>query len=106
MAFKTVESYNEARFGGFFLLRNDGVADAVKHVLKDADMMKPCVINGITKESIRDLKKYAKNGSCPDCNMIEVMCCEGGCVCGNATINNERSAKKIIGELLKESEDL
>ena len=83
-----------------------GVADAVKHVLKDADMMKPCVINGITKESIRDLKKYAKNGSCPDCNMIEVMCCEGGCVCGNATINNERSAKKIIGELLKESEDL
>lgn len=83
-----------------------GVAGAVKHVLKDADMMKPCVINGITKESIRDLKKYAKNGSCPDCNIIEVMCCEGGCVCGNATINNERSAKKIIGELLKESEDL
>lgn len=24
MAFKTVDSYNEARFGGFFLLRNDG----------------------------------------------------------------------------------
>ena len=30
MAFKTVESYNEARFGGFFLLRNDGdFADVV-----------------------------------------------------------------------------
>jgi len=83
-----------------------GVAGAVRHVLKNPESMKPCLVNGITKETIRDLKKYAKNGACPDCNIVEVMCCEGGCIGGNATINNERSAKKIIGELLKESKDL
>jgi iron only hydrogenase large subunit-like protein len=83
-----------------------GVLGAVRHVVKDKDNVKPCIINGITKESIRELKKYAKNECCPDCNMIEVMCCEGGCIAGNATINNERSAKKIINTLLQDSPDL
>ncbi|MCD8378418.1 MAG: monomeric [FeFe] hydrogenase [Candidatus Gastranaerophilales bacterium] len=83
-----------------------GVAGAVRHVIKNPEKMKPCIINGITKETIRDLRKYAQKGICPDCNIIEVMCCEGGCIGGNATINNERSAKKIIDNLLKESEDL
>ena len=41
---------------------------------------KPTAINGLNKASIKLLKQYATKGS--DFNMIEVMCCEGGCVAG------------------------
>ena len=40
------------------------------------------------------------------CNLVEVMCCEGGCIGGNATINNQKTAKKQIDKLLEESEDI
>jgi iron only hydrogenase large subunit-like protein len=83
-----------------------GVLGAVRHVVKNKENVRPVIINGLTKESIKELKKYAKNGCCPDGNMVEVMCCEGGCIGGNATINNERSAKKIINNILINSTDL
>lgn len=82
-----------------------GVAGAVYHMVKNKENTKPYIINGLNKEEIRNLKKFAKTGSCPDCNLIEVMCCEGGCIGGNSNINTERNAKKKIDELLNKSED-
>ena len=83
-----------------------GVAGAVNSLLPDDKKAKPCYIDGLTKESIRQLKKYAKDGTCPDGNLIEVMCCEGGCIGGNSTISNPKIAKKIINNLLEQSSDL
>ena len=97
------ESSKQARNFGF----SGGVAESVKASLPDETVIKPCVINGINKESIKQLKKYAISGECEGgCNMIEVMCCEGGCIGGNATINNQRSAKKQIDTLAQNSKDI
>lgn len=82
------------------------VAGAVNHAMKNPEIMKPYIINGLDKDSIRDLKKFAKTSSCPDCNIIEVMACNGGCLGGNANITPEKKAKKSIEILLKESKDL
>lgn len=84
-----------------------GVAASVKAALKDENLVKPCIINGLNKESIRKLKKFAADGSCEDnCNLVEVMCCEGGCIGGNATINSKQTAKKLIDKLANSSQDI
>lgn len=83
-----------------------GVAGAVTHLIKNKEIVKPYVINGLNKDSINDLKNFARTSCCPDCNIIEVMACAGGCIGGNATINTLKGAKKIIDNLVKESDDL
>jgi iron only hydrogenase large subunit-like protein len=96
-----VESSKQARNYGV----TGGVADAVLTALKDKELAKPYVVDGLTKESIKELRKFAKDKSCPDCNLIEVMCCEGGCIGGNAVIATQRDAKKHLKTLLESSED-
>ncbi len=97
------ESSKQARNFGF----TGGVAESVKASLKDDSIVKPYVINGLNKESIRQLKKFATTGECCDgCNLVEVMCCEGGCIGGNATMNNQKTAKKLIDQLAANSEDI
>ncbi len=97
------ESSKQARNFGL----SGGVAESVKKSLRDEASVKPHVINGLNKESIRDLKKFATNGECCEgCNLVEVMCCEGGCIAGNATMNNQRTAKKLIDELSSKSDDI
>ncbi len=96
------ESSKQARNFGV----TGGVADAVCSVLKDKESAKPYVIDGLTKDSIKELKKFAKDKSCPDCNLIEVMCCEGGCIGGNAVIKSQRDAKKQLKTLLENSSNL
>ncbi len=98
-----VESSKQARNFGV----TGGVAESVKASLRDEETIKPLVINGLNKDSIKQLKKYATCGSCEGgCNIIEVMCCEGGCIGGNATINNQKTAKKQLETLLNESHDI
>lgn len=96
------ESSKQARNFGV----TGGVADAVCSVLKNKESAKPYVIDGLTKDSIKELKKFAKDKSCPDCNLIEVMCCEGGCIGGNAVIKSQRDAKKQLKTLLENSSNL
>lgn len=83
-----------------------GVAEAVKSVMKEPEKAKPYIISGLNKDTIKELKTFAKNKCCPDCNLVEVMCCEGGCIGGNATINIPRVARKQLKTLLDESNDL
>jgi iron only hydrogenase large subunit-like protein len=98
-----VESSKQARNFGV----TGGVAESVKASLPNADAVKPLIISGLNKESIKQLKKYAATGECDGgCNLIEVMCCEGGCIGGNATINNQKIARKQLDTLLNNSEDI
>lgn len=97
------ESSKQARCFGY----SGGVADAVKSASDEPLNVRSCIINGLNKDSIKQLKKYATNGVCDDgCNLVEVMCCEGGCIGGNATINNPKTAKKLIQNLADQSEDI
>ena len=83
-----------------------GVAAAVNSLLKEEQKAEAHIIDGLTKDTIKQLKKYAKDGCCADGNLVEVMCCEGGCIGGNSNIANPKIAKKIINSLLEKSNDL
>jgi len=74
-----------------------GVAKSVQAAWKgEPDAIKPVIINGLDKTSIRDLRLYAKNGNCPSGNLIEVMCCPGGCIAGNACMGSFKEAFKKV----------
>ncbi len=74
-----------------------GVAGAVKAAWKGApEALQPVVINGLNKPTIRDLKMYAKMEKCPIGNLLEVMCCEGGCIGGNAGLNTLKTASQKV----------
>lgn len=75
-----------------------GVMHAVAVEVGDRAEVRPIVIDGITKQSIRELKGYAK--SCPG-NMVEVMACEGGCVNGCNVIANPKIATRQVQEYAK-----
>jgi len=80
-----------------------GVAGAVNALLNEDDKAKPCVIDGLNKQSIRDLKKFAKTGTCELGNLIEVMACTGGCLGGSSTINSYKPALKQLTNYVSES---
>lgn len=80
-----------------------GVAGAVNALLDDDKKAKPCIVDGLTKQSIRDLKKYAKNGTCDLGNLIEIMACTGGCLGGSSTINAYKPALKQLSAYVSTS---
>ncbi len=94
-----IESSKQGRKFGV----SQGVASAVASL---ADNVNPHVINGLNKETIRDLKKFAKTGTCEGGNLIEVMSCPGGCIGGCATLNKQKAAAKVIDEFCQASEDI
>lgn len=96
-----VESSKEGR--NFPL--SGGVAEAVKSALAqqgDTVEIHPCIINGLNKQSIRELKNYAKTGQCAGGNLVEIMSCEGGCVGGNSALIAQRKAQKQITDYANE----
>ena len=96
------ESSKQARNYGVI----GGVASAVKSITSEKTNIKSCIINCLNKDTIKELKKYAKDGTCDNGNLIEVMYCEGGCIGGNATIAHQKTAKKSLQTLLDQSKDL
>ena len=84
-----------------------GVARSVQTVWKgEKDAIKPVVVNGLDKASIRDLKMYAKTGKCPAGNLIEVMCCPGGCIAGNACLGSLKDAFKKVTAYAEKGQSL
>ena len=80
-----------------------GVAQAVQKLLPEHIPAYPYVVNGLDKNTIRDLKKFAKNGVCELGNLIEVMSCQGGCLGGNGTVNPYKQALKQLSGYVSES---
>ncbi|MDR3112272.1 MAG: monomeric [FeFe] hydrogenase [Elusimicrobiota bacterium] len=96
-----IESSKQGR--GFGV--SGGVCAAVA-ALVDKNLIRPYVINGLNKDTIRQLIKMAKTGKCEEGNLVEVMCCEGGCIGGNATIEMQKTARKNINALLEKSSNI
>lgn len=83
-----------------------GVASAVMDMAKcstePGEELRPELLNGLNKQNLRLLKGYAAKGG--DFNMLEVMCCEGGCVAGPCTIGSPKTATKKVHDLKKISD--
>ncbi|WP_303921875.1 monomeric [FeFe] hydrogenase [Treponema berlinense] len=90
----TVSGRNFAKTGG--------VAESVRLRLKDKSILRPLVINGLTAEQVKILSNYGKISSgelpqpenCP--NLIEVMCCEGGCIAGPGVVANPNLGNGLL----------
>lgn len=83
-----------------------GVAGAVAHMVDNQVDYRPDVINGLNKESIRKLKTYAAKKSAGEFNMIEVMCCENGCVGGPGCVVLPKKSAVMVEAYVKTSPDL
>ena len=81
------------------------VKDALK-ILNKEELVKPYVISGLNKQSIKDLKKFAKEKTCEFGNLIEIMSCEGGCVGGPSTFCMPRNAFKRVKNYVDKSNDI
>lgn len=80
---------------GFRFAVSGGVAAAVTHHQNAATLSKPYVINGLSPKTIKLLATFAKNGKAPG-PLVEVMCCEGGCVAGPCSFEDPaRAAARI-----------
>lgn len=99
--FKTQASKEGREFG-----LQGGVANAVESLIEDEIIIKSHHINGLSAESIKELRNYATSGECSLGNLIEVMSCEGGCIAGNATISPLKTASKKIREYGDKSESI
>jgi iron only hydrogenase large subunit-like protein len=94
-----IESSKQGRNFGV----SSGVAKAVASLAKT--QITPVIINGLSKETIKTLKKYAKEAKAEG-NLVEVMCCENGCIGGNAAICSPKTAQKAINNLLETSKEI
>ena len=92
-----------------------GVAGAVASLIDGKVNYQPYKVDGLTKESIKLLKKYGQKATaggvctnpegCPF-NMIEVMCCEGGCVAGPGCIALPKKSAKAVETYAAQGPDL
>ena len=74
-----------------------GVAASVKAM---AQMAQPMIVNGISHQTIRDLKGIAKGKVTG--NLVEVMTCEQGCVGGPHSLCATKLVEKRITELTQQ----
>ncbi len=81
-----------------------GVAGAVASLIGDKADYRPEKIDGLSKENIKLLKRYATKGC--DNNMIEVMCCEGGCVAGPGCVALPKKATRAVETYVATGEQL
>jgi [FeFe] hydrogenase (group B1/B3) len=84
-----------------------GVANSVVAAWQgEPGAVKPVIVNGLDKTSIRDLRLYAKTGQCQAGNLIEVMCCPGGCIAGNACLGTLKDAFKKVKDYGEQGQSL
>ncbi|MGP1587553.1 MAG: monomeric [FeFe] hydrogenase [Treponemataceae bacterium] len=87
-----------------------GVAEAVRIRLKNPEIMKAAVINGLNKAGMKQLANYGKiqAGTIPQTpdtpNIVEVMACEGGCVSGPSVITNPKIALVQLKKYVEQGE--
>ena len=92
----TVSGRNFAKTGG--------VAESVRLRLSDQgrSILKPYVVNGMTKAVVKQLQAWGKivAGTAPVTadtpNLVEVMCCEGGCIAGPGIITKPQLGNGLL----------
>lgn len=82
-----------------------GVADAVANLIDGRAEYRPFAINGLTKDNVKALKKYALKGLDDGCNMLEVMSCEGGCIAGPGCLSMPKKAAVVLEKYAAEGKN-
>ncbi len=82
---------------GFRFAASGGVAAAVAKNLPDGTRVEAHVINGLSAKTLRRLATFTKPGQAPG-QLVEVMCCEGGCVAGSCTFEDPARAAARLAE--------
>ena len=98
-------SYQEGSVYGKRFANSGGVTEAVLQSLKEKDHNMDCTVckaNGATE--CKKALLLLKAGKLPD-QFIEGMACEGGCVGGPSSYNDQFSTKKMRDELLSKADD-
>ena len=77
-----------------------GVSDAVRNHLTPhmKEKYNPLIVDGLSRKNINLLKAAAKGKL--KYNMIEVMSCEGGCICGPGVVSNPKITLKKLNSFL------
>ena len=70
-----------------------GVASCVLARLEDSSSIKILPIDGLDKKTVRLMNTWQKKA--PDADLVEVMCCQGGCVAGPGTIVKPQVALRL-----------
>lgn len=83
-----------------------GVANAVDALVGNELGLNAHHINGLTKGTVAQLRRFAQKCECEEGNLVEVMACEGGCIGGNAAINSIKTAQIQIKAYGESSETL
>lgn len=90
--------------------KSGGVINAVKANLKNPDLLKLDIIDGLDKEGMNKLKKYGKINSGEISadentgNLVEVMSCQGGCISGPCVITKTKVAEIQLTKYVQENE--
>lgn len=73
-----------------------GVANCVLKRYEEKDKnIRILAINGLDKKTVRLMKTWEKRA--PEADLVEVMCCENGCIAGPGTIVKPQLAMKLRG---------
>lgn len=83
---------------GLRFAASGGVAAAVAGRFDSGVAPKPYVINGLSPKMIRLLATFAKTGKAPG-QLVEVMCCEGGCTAGPCSFEDPARAAARLNAL-------
>ena len=81
-----------------------GVAGAVASLLEGKIEVRAENIDGLTRDSIKLMKRYATKGC--ECNMLEVMCCEGGCISGMGCVALPKKAARAVEAYVAQGQNL
>ena len=73
-----------------------GVASCVLCRAKDKDNIRTLPINGLDKKNVMLMRTWEKRP--PQVDLVEVMCCEGGCMAGPGTITKPSLAMRLRGK--------
>ncbi|MFA6844595.1 MAG: monomeric [FeFe] hydrogenase [Sphaerochaetaceae bacterium] len=73
---------------------SNGVANSVLYRYK-GPQVKVLPVNGVDKKMFRLMKAWEKHA--PEADIVEVMCCEGGCIAGPGTVVKPAVAMKLRG---------
>ena len=80
-----------------------GVTEAVEHYVNGRVTIEPVLIDGLQKKGLNQLRAFSK-GKAPG-NLIEVMSCEGGCICGPGMVSNPKRTDRALKAFLADTAD-
>ncbi len=72
---------------------SQGVAHSVLRRVADPEAVRVLPVDGVDRKTVRTMKVWEKRP--PEADLVEVMCCEGGCLAGPGVVVNPKLALRL-----------